>query len=63
MKAAQHDVEAGSAMLRQFTGQTGTGGGGCYHAPLPYRRHVLRVHQESEALVPAGTPLIEIGQP
>ena len=24
---------------------------------------VLRVHQESEALVPAGTPLIEVGNP
>ena len=63
LQAAEHELEAARAVLRQVvTRQTGTGRR-LLHAALAHRRRVLRVHQESETLVPAGTPLIEVGNP
>jgi HlyD family secretion protein len=41
----------------------GRGAGGVLSLRSPIDGVVLRVHQESEALVPAGTPLIEVGNP
>lgn len=63
VQAADHEVEALRAVLRQF-GDTG-GGSGRVALTLrsPVAGVVLRVHQESEALVAAGTPLIEVGNP
>ncbi len=63
LESAQHDVEAASAVLRQFTDQIGAGGASAITLRSPIGGTVLRVHQESESLVPAGTPLIEIGNP
>ena len=50
-------------MLRQFANQIGAGGASAITLRSPIGGTVLRVHQESESLVPAGTPLIEIGNP
>ena len=62
-QAADHEVEALRAVLRQF----GDAGGSSDRVALTLRSPVagvvLRVHQESEALVAAGTPLIEVGNP
>jgi HlyD family secretion protein len=62
VQAADHEVEALRAVLRQFDNAAGS-----RQVALtlrsPVAGAVLRVHQESEAPVAAGTPLIEIGNP
>lgn len=62
VRVAEHEAEAARAALQVSTLAAGTS-----TAPLTLRSPVdgvvLRVHQESESLVPAGTPLIEIGDP
>jgi RND family efflux transporter MFP subunit len=62
VQASEHEVDALRAVLRQFEDTAGRS-----QAALTLRSPVagvvLRVHQESEALVAAGTPLIEVGNP
>jgi HlyD family secretion protein len=62
VQAADHEVEALRAVLRQFADAAGA-----RQVALTLRSPVagvvLRLHQESEAPVAAGTPLIEIGNP
>jgi len=70
--AAVHDVEAARAALLATTGagpssaapaETCEGGASCVAARAPVAGRVLRVFEESERVVAAGTPLVEIGDP
>ena len=63
VQAADHEVEALRAVLRQFGDAGGSSGRVALTLRSPVAGVVLRVHQESEALVAAGTPLIEVGNP
>ena len=55
--AAGHDLaQARAALARSKSGE----GGGDWKVTSPVRGSVLRVVQESEAVVPAGAPLVEI---
>jgi HlyD family secretion protein len=62
LQAAVHELEAARAVLQQITAPS-TSGAGLLTLRSPISGVVLRVHQESEAQVPAGTPLIEVGNP
>jgi HlyD family secretion protein len=66
LQAAEHELEAARAVLQQVVSPSGAGRqsvGAVLSLRSPIDGVVLRVHQESEALVPAGTPLIEVGSP
>jgi HlyD family secretion protein len=65
LQVAEHELEAARAVLQQVVSPAvgGRGAGGVLSLRSPIDGVVLRVHQESEALVPAGTPLIEVGNP
>jgi HlyD family secretion protein len=65
LQAAEHELEAARAVLQQVVSPSGGGqsAGGVLSLRSPIDGVVLRVHQESEALVPAGTPLIESAIP
>jgi HlyD family secretion protein len=62
VQAAEHEIEAVAALLRQFAGPSAS-----HRTSIvlrsPISGVVLRIHQESEALVAAGTPLVEVGNP
>ena len=62
LQAAEHDLEAARAVLQQVVSPPAASGG-ALTLRSPIDGIVLRVHQESEALVAAGTPLIEVGNP
>ncbi|HUW37388.1 MAG TPA: HlyD family efflux transporter periplasmic adaptor subunit [Rhodocyclaceae bacterium] len=63
--AAEHDVAQARAALARVDGGAAATVGAAHRwairSPVPGR--VLRVFQESEAVVAVGTPLLEIGQP
>ena len=59
---AEHELEAARAVLQQVSAPSASGGG-ALALRSPVSGVVLRVLQESEAPVPAGTPLVEIGDP
>jgi HlyD family secretion protein len=62
LQAAGHELEAARALLQQVVNPSaGTSGALTLRSPID--GIVLRVLQESEALVAAGTPLIEVGNP
>ena len=71
--AAVHEVEAASAALLATSAptpsgprapnETCAGGTPCVAARAPVGGQVLRVFEESERIVVAGTPLVEIGDP
>jgi len=63
VKAAESDVEGVRAVLRQVSASPASGRTAAVTLRSPINGVVLRVHQESEALVAGGTPLIEIGNP
>ena len=65
LQAAEHELEAARAVLQQVVSPSaaGQGAGGLLTLRSPIDGIVLRVHQESEALVPAGTSLIDVGNP
>ncbi|WP_414470974.1 efflux RND transporter periplasmic adaptor subunit [Microvirga sp. M2] len=58
--AAEHELDQARAMLRRYD-QPEPGDGWEITAPVSGR--VLRVTQESEGVVSAGTPVVEIGDP
>lgn len=58
--AAEHELDQARAMLRRYD-QPEPGEGWEISAPVSGR--ILRVTQESEAVVSAGAPLVEIGDP
>jgi HlyD family secretion protein len=68
--AADHAVEAARAVLMSArTPRPAAGGedcltpGNCIEVRAPIAGRVLRVQEESERIVPAGTPLVEVGDP
>ena len=59
---AEHELDAARAVLQQVvSGPSASAGALSLRSPVSGT--VLRVLQESEAPVPAGTPLVEIGNP
>jgi HlyD family secretion protein len=67
-RAAGHDVEQARASLVRYRAESAVGGTGIAARPRwevrsPVRGAVLRVLQESEGVVAAGTPLVEIADP
>jgi len=60
-EAARHSLEAARAALILPGGQSS--GRGAVAVTSPVSGYVLRVPQESERVVVAGTPLVEIGDP
>jgi HlyD family secretion protein len=64
LQAAEHEVEAARAVLLQVVSPSADGrSSGALMLRSPIDGVILRVHQESEALVPAGAPLVEVGNP
>jgi HlyD family secretion protein len=63
LQAADYEVSAIAAVLKQFAGPSASGGRAAITLRSPVSGVVLRVHQESEAPVAAGTPLVEVGNP
>jgi HlyD family secretion protein len=63
LQAAEHELDAARALLQQVANPPTAKAGGVLTLRSPIDGTVLRVLQESEALVPAGTPLIEVGDP
>jgi HlyD family secretion protein len=60
--AARHEVEAARAALTRG-GMSGGGEDEKVAVRSPVTGHVLAVRHESEGVVPAGTPLLEVGDP
>jgi HlyD family secretion protein len=58
--AAEHELNQARALLRRYN-EPDAGEGWEITAPVSGR--ILRVAQESETVVPAGSPLVEIGNP
>jgi HlyD family secretion protein len=63
LQAAEHELDAARALLQQVVNPPAAATGGALTLRSPIDGTVLRVHQESEALVPAGTALVEVGNP
>jgi HlyD family secretion protein len=63
LQAAEHELDAARAILQQVVSPPATATRATLTLRSPIDGSVLRVHQESEALVPIGTPLIEVGNP
>ena len=68
--AADHAVEAARAVLMSARTTRPTPGdedclapGSCIEVRAPIAGRVLRVQEESERIVPAGAPLVEVGDP
>lgn len=62
LQRSEYELEAARAILRQFAAPASQDSGAMLLRPA-IDGTVLRVHQESEAPVAAGTPLIEVGDP
>ena len=62
LQRSEYELEAARAILRQIAAPSASESGAMLLRP-PIDGTVLRVHQESEAPVAAGTPLIEVGNP
>ena len=62
LQAAEHELEAARALLQQVVNPPARSTG-ALTLRSPIDGIVLRVLQESESLVAAGTPLIEVGNP
>ncbi len=60
--AAEHAVEQAKALLARYD-QGSAAASEAWHVTAPVSGHVLKVLQESEAIVAAGTPLLEVGDP
>jgi len=63
--AAGHDLEQARAALRRYRAEAGAKipGATVWEVASPVKGRVLRVVQESEAVVPTGAPLVEIADP
>jgi HlyD family secretion protein len=62
LQRSEYELEAARAILRQIAAPSSPDSGAMLLRPA-IDGTVLRVHQESEAPVAAGTPLIEVGNP
>ena len=63
--AASHDVEQARAALRRYRAEVGAKipGATAWEVTSPVKGRVLKVVQESEAVVPTGAPLVEVADP
>jgi HlyD family secretion protein len=63
--AAGHDVEQARAALRRYRAEVGAKipGATVWEVTSPVKGRVLKVVQESEAVVPTGAPLVEVADP
>jgi HlyD family secretion protein len=61
--AARFALEQARAALGQFTNTPADGTQTAFEIKAPVAGKVLKIHQQSEGLVMAGTPLMEIGDP
>jgi HlyD family secretion protein len=71
--AAEHDADAARAVLMAARASRAESAlslddpcatpGACIEIRSPVAGHVLRVHEESERIVAAGTPLLDVGDP
>ena len=63
--AAGHDVEQARAALRRYRAESSAKvpNATVWEVTSPVKGHVLKVVQESEAVVPTGAPLVEIADP
>jgi HlyD family secretion protein len=61
--AARYALEQTRATLGQFTNAPTEGAQAPFEIKAPVAGKVLKIHQQSEGLVMAGTPLMEIGDP
>ena len=60
-KVAKHELSMARAALGRFDGQPQKGDQ--FDVPSPIDGRVLKVIQQSEGVVPAGAPLLEVGDP
>ena len=63
LQRSEYELEAARAILRQIAAPSSNAESGAMLLRPPIDGTVLRVHQESETPVAAGTPLIEVGNP
>lgn len=61
--AARHELEQSRVALRQFSQVTPDGRQRAYEVKAPVSGKVLKVLQQSEGIVMAGTPIMELGDP
>ena len=61
--SARYTLEQARAALGQFTNAPAEGTQTAFEIKAPVAGKVLKIHQQSEGLVMAGTPLMEIGDP
>jgi HlyD family secretion protein len=61
--AASHELEQARAALRQYAQPSRSGGIRAWEVRAPVNGKVLKVIQQSEGTVPAGAPLLEMGDP
>lgn len=61
--ASRHELEQSRAALRQFSQTTSEGPQRAFSIKAPISGKVLKILQQSEGIVSAGTPLMELGDP
>jgi len=62
-RVAAHELDMARAALRRLSASKAEGRGEQLEVPSPVNGRVLKVLQESEGVVQAGTPLLEVGDP
>jgi len=61
--ATRHELEQSRAALKQFSQTTSEGPQRAFSIKAPVSGKVLKILQQSEGIVSAGTPLMELGDP
>jgi HlyD family secretion protein len=61
--AASYEMEQSQLALKQFSQNTSNGKQPTFSIKAPVTGNVLRVMQQSEGILAAGTPLLELGDP
>jgi HlyD family secretion protein len=62
-RVASHELEMARAALRRLSASRAEGRGEQLDVPSPVNGRVLKVLQQSEGVVQAGAPLLEVGDP
>lgn len=62
-EAARHELDQSRIALRQYASGSETTQQRPWQIKAPVSGRVLKVQQQSEGIVPAGTPLLELGDP
>lgn len=63
MEAARHELDQSRVALRQYASGSDAAQQRPWQIKAPVSGQVLKVQQQSEGMVPAGTPLLELGDP